>query len=247
MKLISGFDLIVTISFVGLTCATLLSQDHRQKLKLRGFHEWIIDGLGLIIQGWVIPLVGAQLIVLCLNSYAPTLYGMFDCGWLGGFLINFVLVDYLYYWNHRVLHTHFLWPTHALHHSSHVLDVFSTARNTLWTPLCIVYVWAHGLALFFLADPSGYLCAAAISAALDLWRHSQFNFSFNRSLFKWITSPQNHAAHHAIESQHGNFGANFNLWDRIHCTYIETHQSIPRFGLDHPVRLLKSFFIPVRP
>ena len=53
--------------------------------------------------------------------------------WLA-FVISFVVIDYAYYWNHRLLHGA-LWRWHAVHHTASRLDVVVTSRNTLWTPL----------------------------------------------------------------------------------------------------------------
>jgi hypothetical protein len=52
------------------------------------------------------------------------------------------------------------------------MDVFVSARNTAWTTAFLVYPWASSLFLHVLDVRSGYLVGAALTAALDLWRHS---------------------------------------------------------------------------
>jgi sterol desaturase/sphingolipid hydroxylase (fatty acid hydroxylase superfamily) len=151
-------------------------------------------------------------------------------------------VDYLYYWNHRALHTQALWKTHAVHHTPEHADVFITSRNTLWTPLLLVYLWANGLMIFLLKDPVPFLLAASITASLDLWRHTTFITApgsvLHRALAGLLVTPNEHLWHHSRERAGCNFGANLSLWDRLHGTYYSPTARPARLGI--PVRLALS-------
>jgi len=91
------------------------------------------------------------------------------------------------------------------------------ARNTLWTPLLIVYVWLNALALFLLREPAGFLLGMSLTAALDLWRHSPLRAPRFVSLL--FITPHEHAWHHSRERTDVNFGANLSVWDRVHGTF----------------------------
>src|SRR5690606_34754067 len=127
------------------------------------------------------------------------------------FLLNFIVVDYLYYWNHRLLHSQFFWPAHAVHHSIESLDAIATSRNTVWSPILIVYLWANGFAVFMLKEPFWFLAGASATAALDLWRHSQIfakpaTTVPGRLFAKFFITPNDHSWHHSTSHADFNFG-----------------------------------------
>ena len=111
------------------------------------------------------------------------------------FILSFVLVDYLYYWNHRLLHSRWLWRLHLVHHTVTEMQVFETARNTLWTSFFIIYLWVHGLFIYLLKDPNWYVAGVSLTCALDLWRHSAMALAPNSLLYRlisgWLILPQN--------------------------------------------------------
>lgn len=211
-------------------------------------NEWIIDCSGLIIQGAIMPLLQTALGYGVLISLFPDAGGALVLPGTVAFLLNFVAVDYLYYWNHRYLHSRRLWAAHAVHHSAETFDVLITSRNTLWTPALIVYVWINSLMLYLLRDPEPYLIAASITAALDLWRHSRL-WPSPRSVFhRWLSTifitPHEHGWHHSRHRVDVNFGANLSLWDRLHGTYFSPHRSAGRYGIPLDMNLKKRLFYP---
>jgi sterol desaturase/sphingolipid hydroxylase (fatty acid hydroxylase superfamily) len=119
------------------------------------------------------------------------------------------------------------------------MDVLITSRNTLWTPLLIVYVWANSVCLYLLADPRPYLFAVAVSSILDVWRHSGWGRSSNGVLI----TPADHAWHHGSTLPHENFGANLALWDRLHGTF-RRGESPRSLGLELEDSLWKKLVMP---
>lgn len=201
----------------------------------RAAGEWVLDLSGLLAQGVAVPVLQLTLVAGALAALAPGWRGAVDLGLVGGFLVNFVLVDYAYYWNHRALHAGALWRWHAVHHTASALDVLVTARNTLWTPVLILYVWVNGLALFLLADPRGFALAAGVTGLLDLWRHSPWGLSraswAGRLLGGLLITPHEHGWHHSASRPGCNFGANLSWWDRLHGTYWSPLDSPAGLGL----------------
>lgn len=166
------------------------------------------------MQGWVVPALSGLLGAWALGALWPAGRGALSLPAGAAFALNFVAVDYLYYWNHRLLHGP-LWRFHAVHHTAEAMDVWVTARNGLLTPFLIVYVWANGLFIHLLADPRPFLLGSAVTAALDLWRHSSV---LPRALSPLLITPFDHSWHHSRERQDVNFGANLRLWDVLHGT-----------------------------
>lgn len=211
---------IVFASFWSLTAVTAVKTDRFQSRTLKA---WLIDAACLLIQGLLIPVVQTLLIAQLWSVLFPEAKESWQMPWAMAFALSFVVVDYLYYWNHRLLHTPILWKWHKLHHSTQTLDLVASSRNSLLTPALIVYVWANSLFLFLLGDATPFIVASSIGAALDLWRHSGLNVSETslvyRLLSPWLILPQDHEAHHRVETHGVNYGANFKIWDKWHDTY----------------------------
>src|ERR1051325_2903041 len=195
--------MIVLISFWLLASLTLLLERERARALQRNPSEWTLDVAGLLVQGIVVPSLQIALAYGFLNLLAPAAKASLDLSPALAFLLNFVAVDYLYYWNHRALHTQAFWKTHAVHHTTEHADVFITSRNTLWTPLLLVYLCANGLMIFLLKDPVPFLLAASITASLDLWRHTTFITApgsvLHRALAGLLVTPNEHLWHHSRE------------------------------------------------
>jgi sterol desaturase/sphingolipid hydroxylase (fatty acid hydroxylase superfamily) len=235
-------------AFWALVAFTASAPVRRARLAARRGREWLIDVAGLLVQGVLVPIVGAAVLGAAYVRVAPGLRGALHLPWPLGFLLAFVGVDYLYYWNHRLLHTRPLWPVHAVHHTAPRMDVFVTSRNTLWTSVLIVYLWAGSLFAYVLADPSGYLAGAALTSILDLTRHSPLRLptAIERALGALFVLPRDHALHHANLETHGNYGANLVLWDRLHGTYLGPRDVPEVLGVESELTAAEALFWPIR-
>lgn len=219
--------MIVALSFAVLVTATAALFGVRYFARDRG--TWLVDASGLLVQGFI----AAALVWI-----VPHSRGSIDIPFWAAFLLGFVAVDYAYYWNHRLLHGA-LWRWHAVHHTASRLDVVVTSRNTLWTPLLIVYLWSGVAAILLLRDPSGFVLGLSLTAALDLWRHSPLvpPPRVRRALALLLITPHEHAWHHSRSRTSVNFGANFTIWDRLHGTFDDTDAMPEQLGVDIPVTL----------
>lgn len=224
-------------AFWSLVALTVASREARARLVAKPLDAWILDVTGLCVQGALVPLAELTLVVALLDVTAPSLKGALALPWWQAALLNLVVVDYLYYWNHRALHTRALWPIHAVHHSVTDMDVLATSRNPVWASFLIVYVWVNGALAYVLMDARPFVVAASVTAALDLWRHSRFGprrgSALHRVLSFVVVTPSDHAWHHARATDggaHGNYGANFALWDRLHGTWIARDEEPAALG-----------------
>ncbi|MFN6569393.1 MAG: sterol desaturase family protein [Dendronalium sp. ChiSLP03b] len=240
--------MIIFITFIGLVGWTITNQFGRTQLLVKSREDWLIDGIGLMIQGILIPLLQATLVYWLYQHLLPNHQGCLKLSPVLSFLLSFVLVDYLYYWNHRLLHNKLFWQVHQVHHTVTQMDVLGTSRNTLWTSLLIVYLWIHTLFLYLLAAPTGYLLGVSLTAALDLWRHSRLmifvNSWFYQFLSPWLILPQDHAWHHCSEIYHCNYGANLKIWDKLHGTYYESKELPFAIGIPTSLTFIKKLLFP---
>lgn len=242
--------MIVFIAFLTLTALTLALRETRASALGRNPQDWTLDASGLLVQGALVPALQSSLVYAILIALAPQLKGALEISNVGAFLLNFVAVDYLYYWNHRLLHSRALWSAHAVHHTPERIDVLITSRNTLWSPLLIVYVWANGFFFFIIKDPAPYLLAASLTASLDLWRHTSFSprpdGAFHRALALLLITPHEHNWHHSSDQSYKNFGANLSVWDRIHDSYFSPATRPRSFGIRLDLDLKRKLLFPFR-
>jgi sterol desaturase/sphingolipid hydroxylase (fatty acid hydroxylase superfamily) len=247
MTLQTLIQLPIFLTFMGLLGVTIANRSSRSRLAARSLEDWLLDSSGLIIQGVLIPLLQATVIFQLYQVLLPVRQGCFYLSPLLSFLLSFVVVDYLYYWNHRLLHRLPFWQVHRVHHTVTHLDVLGTSRNTLWASFLIIYLWIHTLFVYLLANPTFYLIGVSLTCALDLGRHSGLaiapNHWFYRLLSPWLILPQDHARHHGSQSFNCNFGANLKLWDKLHGTYAEYPDSQPS-GVPTRLSLVQKLLFP---
>ncbi|MBI3649919.1 MAG: sterol desaturase family protein [Acidobacteria bacterium] len=240
--------MIVFASFIILAALTFAVNESRRAALARHAQDWMLDAAGLVVQGVLLPLVQIALVYWLFATLAPRWQGALAVSPTLAFLLNFVLVDYLYYWNHRLLHGKTWWDIHAVHHSAEHMDVFITSRNTLWTSLLMVYLWVNGGLIFLLQEPQAFLVSASITASLDLWRHSAFFFTppslRHRLVAAIFITPREHAWHHSATQAHKNFGANLSIWDKLHGTYYSPAQRPQQFGIPLTLDLRRKLLFP---
>ena len=240
--------MLVFAAFLILTVITFAVKESRRAMMSRDSSLWLLDMSGLLVQGILIPVLQTTLVYSLFSILLPQAKGLLDLHPVAAFLLNFVVVDYLYYWNHRLLHGKTFWQTHAVHHTAEHLDLFITSRNTLWTSLLIVYVWTNGFFIFLLRDPRAYILAVSLTASLDLWRHTTLGFKRDSLLYHSIAplfiTPHEHAWHHSRTKPGCNFGANLSLWDKLHGTYYNPATLPQKLGIPTSLNLTRKLLFP---
>jgi len=237
--------------FALLLVLLLYEAGTRSQLLAKTRFEWLLDGSNLLIQGLLIPFLRISVIFVLCEAFWPAGRGLWQLSWLAGLLLNLVAVDYLYYWNHRLFHHKKIFPVHLVHHSVTQMDVMATSRNTLWTSFLIVYLWVNGFLLYLTDLNAGYLLGMSLSAALDLWKHSSAlrqrpGLQVWLSKYLLLMTPLDHAWHHA-QKLNQNFGANFNLFDKLHGTFSAESTYPERLGVKTRLSPWRQLLYPFQP
>lgn len=208
--------------------------------------DHVLNLAGLGIQGVLVPLAGFLIATQWLAPSWPHAAGSLRIGWLGAFLLNFVAVDFLYYLQHRLFHrVSVLWALHQCHHASPTLDVWATARNSFAINFLFVYMLLNPLLGFLCDRPDGFFAAAALTASLDLWRHSRLpDGRVPRWIGRVLVTPSHHHLHHSPDGQPVNFGANLILWDRLFGTARDARGYPPAYGSPGTPGAWRQFFFP---
>lgn len=247
--MISGFALGEFLAFWLLLGLTAMSDRRLAKLRAKPKDEWLLDIMGLLFQGIIIPGLESTVVYQLYHYFWPNLQQSLTVHPLIGFALSFVGIDYLYYWNHRLLHSQWFWPLHQVHHTMSQREVLGTSRNTLWTSFFILYLWVHPGFIYLLTDARGYIAGVSLTVILDLWRHSEIdpppNSWLHRCLNFWLILPQDHGWHHG-EIPRGNYGANLKVWDRIHGTDYFCPNPPASLGIKTDLTLRQKLFWPFK-
>ncbi|MGC4934443.1 sterol desaturase family protein [Gordonia sp. DT30] len=149
-------------------------------------------------------------------------------------VIGFVAVDVLYYWNHRISHrVRLVWATHQAHHSSEYFN-FATALRQKWNISAALVMW---LPLPFLGVPPAVVFAAyGVNLVYQFWIHTERIDRLWAPIEFVLNTPSHHRVHHGSDPEYldRNYAGVFILWDRMFGSFrAETHR--PRYGLTSPV------------
>jgi sterol desaturase/sphingolipid hydroxylase (fatty acid hydroxylase superfamily) len=161
-----------------------------------------------------------------------------------------LLADLLAYWTHRLFHGRWLWPFHAIHHSSRTVDWLSSVR--LHPVNDVVARIAQVLPLYWLGFSGAVLAGIVpLLTFYALLLHANVSWTYGR--FKYcIASPAFHRWHHTSEEEglDKNFSGLFPFIDLAFGTfYMPEGQQPQRFGIvndDVPSGLLGQLAYPFR-
>jgi sterol desaturase/sphingolipid hydroxylase (fatty acid hydroxylase superfamily) len=147
-------------------------------------------------------------------------------GWMGRWptvVVAIVLGDLFGYWRHRLQHTAWLWPAHAMHHSDTHLTWFTLGRmhpiDRVGSLLDMVLLSALGVPVWALA------ANGVVRHYYGNFVHADLPWTLGKA--GWLlNSPVMHRWHHArdVEGSGYNFATVFSVWDRAFGTY---HQPGP--------------------
>jgi sterol desaturase/sphingolipid hydroxylase (fatty acid hydroxylase superfamily) len=142
--------------------------------------------------------------------------------WPIALVVSVVVLDFLLYWGHRLLHTAMLWHTHAAHHSVEHLYWFGGNRAS---PVHVASLAACGTLLALVwpvhGGHPGLVIELVIYACIQPFNHANLSWrlGFLGALF---VTPRYHFVHHGAEARlnGSNFGFLLTIWDRMFGTYV---------------------------
>lgn len=145
--------------------------------------------------------------------------------------IFYVTVDFAFYWAHRLLHTKYFWPFHAVHHSQQELTVLTTARFHVVDVIVLTIVTAIPATL--IGFPIAVAAVTWFTMMQDKVQHANVDWTYG-PLYNVIVSPRYHRIHHGVDADvYGkNFGRLFTLWDHLFGTAHATREEPSRFGVE---------------
>ena len=145
-------------------------------------------------------------------------------------LITFVLIDFIFYFYHRISHrSRFLWAIHMSHHSSEEMN-FAVAYRQAWLGPISKIPFFMILPLIGL-DPTMIAVAGVLSTLWGIVGHTQIINKLGP--FEWIfNTPSHHRVHHGSNAQYidRNYGNLLIIWDRFFGTFEPENEPV-KYGL----------------
>jgi len=199
----------------------------RRRLGTSKLKRWL-NNFGLIITSTVLVRILIPTAAIGAAHYAE----IFHMGlanhltlpfWLK-FVITFVLLDLIIYFQHLFFHVlPILWRFHRVHHSDQDCDV-TTGLRFHPVEILMSVVIKIGAILILGAPVLTVIVFEIVLNFMSMFTHSNISIykPFERVLRWFITTPEMHRIHHStVENEtNSNFTFFISLWDRIFGTYL---------------------------
>jgi alkylglycerol monooxygenase len=153
-----------------------------------------------------------------------------------GWCVAFVVVDFAYYWFHRVSHeVNLFWAGHVVHHSSEEYNLAVALRQSAVGGLLS---WIFYVPLALLGMPwEQFAVCYALNLVYQFWIHTRAIDRMPAWCERVLNTPSHHRVHHGVnpEYQDRNYAGVFIVWDRWFRTFTVERQE-PVYGLTTPLR-----------
>lgn len=146
-----------------------------------------------------------------------------------------LLVDFAYYWAHRMSHEiNLFWGGHVVHHQSEEYNLSVALRQS---SLQVVWTFGFSLPIAFLGfRTEDFVLISAFNTLYQFWIHTEtikklpkwFEFIFN--------TPSHHRVHHGRDPKYidKNHAGSLIIWDRMFGTFQEEEEK-PTYGITKPI------------
>ena len=197
------------------------------------FIMWIIDAAA--ISPFVVAMIN-----IAMDGFqhfgvvAPTQSFWRQIGPIPTLLAALVVGDFIGYWRHRLQHSPWFWPAHAVHHSDEAVNWLTLARAH---PLDRLITAVDVLLMAMLGFPVWVITAnAMIRHYYGHLLHADVPWTFGK-IGEVINSPSMHRWHHARDDAVSgrNFGTLFSIFDRLFGTLYSTARCDAALGVRHHI------------
>ena len=157
--------------------------------------------------------------------------------WLGLFL----LVDFAYYWAHRMSHEiNLFWGGHVVHHQSEEYNLSVALRQSSFQ---VVWTFAFSLPIALLGfETLDFALISALNTLYQFWIHTEtinkmgwFEHVFN--------TPSHHRVHHGRNPKYidKNHAGSLIIWDKMFGTFQKEEEK-PTYGITKPINSWNSIW-----
>ena len=158
--------------------------------------------------------------------------------------------DFIYYWNHRMMHeVRGMWAIHVVHHSSERYNLSTALRQPVAD---VLGVWVpYGLLARAGIRPALISQARGINLLYQYWIHTDVIRSLGTGE-EVLNTPSHHRVHHGSNQEYldRNHGSILIVWDRLFGTFQREEAPVV-YGLTknietyHPIRIAGHEYVDI--
>lgn len=213
-----GLILLEWIAF-----AMLKKRYNYAEAKLNIYNQLVMEFLNAII-------IGAAFVSCYIFLYTNFRLFTLPVGVLG-FIIVFLLNDFVHYLDHRMQHrVGLLWAIHTAHHSSQEMNALISNRGT-FLQLGMFTAPAYLILPLLGASPQVFLIVFFFGNVWGIFNHTEIVKRLG--VFEYVLmTPSNHRVHHGTQMHYldRNYGQVLVIWDMLFGTY-QRETEPPIYGL----------------
>jgi len=146
----------------------------------------------------------------------------------------FFLVDFAYYWAHRMSHEiNLFWGGHVVHHQSEEYNLSVALRQSSFQ---VVWTFAFNLPLALLGFKTLDLALmAALNTLYQFWIHTDTIKKLG-FLEYFLNTPSHHRVHHGRDPKYidKNHAGSLIIWDKMFGTF-QAEEEPPTYGITKPI------------
>ena len=230
--------LILFIFAIGLASLEFIYELHKRKINKRRLGEmWASFSVFLVAQ--ITEKMGTLVITVVFYALSKLIPWHIPVN-IWTTILCILLLDFLYYWGHRIEHNvRAFWSYHSVHHSSPIFN-YTTALRVSFIDSFVAWIFYIPLILMGF-HPYIVIIAILFVLTYQFWLHTQIigKLGWFEKIFM---TPSQHRVHHGSDEIYldKNYGAILSIWDRIFRTFQEELHT-PNYGLTKPINTINLF------
>ncbi|HEY9487570.1 MAG TPA: sterol desaturase family protein [Chryseosolibacter sp.] len=146
-----------------------------------------------------------------------------------------LLVDFAYYWAHRMSHeVNLFWGGHVVHHQSEEYNLSVALRQS---SLQVIWTFAFNLPIAFLGFHTlDFVLVAAFNTLYQFWIHTETIHKLPRWIEFIFNTPSHHRVHHGRNPKYidKNHAGALIIWDKMFGTF-QPEEEKPTYGITTPL------------
>ncbi len=178
--------------------------------------------------------VFGTVLTVALYHYVFTHFRFFtmEQSWYNGLLL-FVLIDFFYYWAHRLSHEiNLFWAGHVVHHQSEEYNLSVALRQGAFQKFFTMLIYLPMALLGFQTE--WFLYLLAYNTLYQFWIHTKAIRSLGWLEYV-LNTPSHHRVHHGRDPKYidKNHAASLIIWDKLFGTF-QKEEETPVYGITSP-------------
>jgi sterol desaturase/sphingolipid hydroxylase (fatty acid hydroxylase superfamily) len=156
-------------------------------------------------------------------------------------LALFLLVDFAYYWAHRMSHeVNLFWGGHVVHHQSEEYNLSVALRQS---SLQVIWTFGFSLPIALLGfNTLDFVLVSSLNTLYQFWIHTEtikklgwLEYIFN--------TPSHHRVHHGRDPKYidKNHAGYLIIWDRLFGTF-QAEEEKPTYGITKPINSWNALY-----